>query len=81
MVSVNAFRPPFFVMRKRSTSWTVAKDWSSQLSKVNFRCGRCKSAWTAVPDLIEEDAAAEHHPWRYFANCQRCDAEHRPQAG
>ncbi|RYH42355.1 MAG: hypothetical protein EON54_17815 [Alcaligenaceae bacterium] len=59
----------------------MAKDWSSQLSQVNFRCGRCKSAWTAVPDLIEEDSTAEHHPWRYYVNCTTCATEHQPQAG
>lgn len=33
-----------------------------------------------MPDLIEEDGEAEHHPYRYFANCPGCDAEHQPQA-
>lgn len=34
-----------------------------------------------MPDLIEEDPGTEHHPWRYFANCPDCKAEHQPQAG
>lgn len=33
-----------------------------------------------MPDLIEEDDEAEHHPYRYFANCPACEAEHQPQA-
>lgn len=59
----------------------MAKDWSSQLSQVNFKCAECRHAWSALPDLIEDDPQAEHHPWRYFAHCPRCKGEHQPQAG
>lgn len=58
----------------------MAKDWSSQLSEVNFRCSACRHAWSAVPDLIEPDDAAEHHPFRYFANCPACEVDNQPQA-
>lgn len=59
----------------------MAKDWSEQLKLCNFRCGVCRSSWEAVPDLVEEDPSAEHHPFRYFANCRYCKALHQPQAG
>lgn len=59
----------------------MAKDWSGQLREVNFKCGECRASFSGVPDLIEDDPAAQHHPYRYFANCTRCGAEHQPQAG
>lgn len=60
----------------------MPKDWSARLSHVNFRCGSCRRQWDGEPDLIEEDASPEaaHHPFRYFANCTACGAEHQPQA-
>jgi hypothetical protein len=58
----------------------MPKDWSEQLKLCNFRCGVCRSSWEAVPDLVEEDAELEHHPFRYFADCRYCGAKHQPQA-
>lgn len=58
----------------------MAKDWTAQLSNVNFRCDGCKHAWEDEPDLIEAAPELEHHPYRYFANCPACKAEHQPQA-
>ncbi|RDI25159.1 hypothetical protein DFR41_104215 [Pseudacidovorax intermedius] len=59
----------------------MAKDWSSQLNQVNFQCRLCRHAWEGPPDLIEDDPEAEHHPYRYFADCPRCDSPKQPQAG
>jgi hypothetical protein len=59
----------------------MAKDWSGQLREVNFKCGVCRRSFSGVPDLIEDDPDAPHHPFRYFANCIKCEAEHQPQAG
>ncbi len=58
----------------------MPKDWSAQISTVNFRCGECRRAFEGEPDLIEDDPAQEHHPFRYFGNCPHCGAEHQPQA-
>jgi len=60
----------------------ASKDWSEQLDAVNFRCGGCRHAWSAVPDLIEPSSEERDafHPWRYFANCPVCEREHQPQA-
>lgn len=57
----------------------MAKDWSGQLRMVNFKCGVCRRSFSAVPDLIEDNPDAPHHPYRYFANCP-CGAEQQPQA-
>lgn len=58
----------------------MPKDWSAEISHVNFRCGKCRAAWTAAPDLVEPDPDTEHHPWRYFGHCAKCGAQHQPQA-
>lgn len=58
----------------------MPKDWTAALSHVNFRCAECRASFDAVPDLVEPDPATEHHPWRYFAHCPKCQAEHQPQA-
>jgi hypothetical protein len=59
---------------------TMAKDWTAQLSTVNFRCDVCKHAWEDEPDLIEDAPDLEHHPYRYFGDCPVCHAERQPQA-
>lgn len=59
----------------------MPKDWTAQLSLVNFRCGKCRAAFESVPDLVEEFPSQEHHPYQYFAHCVKCGAEHQPQAG
>ncbi|MDO8778936.1 MAG: hypothetical protein Q7K57_61495 [Burkholderiaceae bacterium] len=56
----------------------MAKDWSGQLKLVNFKC-KCRHTFSAVPDLIEDDPDAPHHPYRYLAHCPACKAEHQPQ--
>lgn len=58
----------------------MAKDWSGQLRLVNFKCGVCRRSFDGVPDLIEDDPSAPHHPYRYFATCP-CGAALQPQAG
>lgn len=58
----------------------MRKDWSQKLERVTFRCGVCRHTWEAVPDLVEPDAEAEHHPFSYFATCEVCEARHQPQA-
>ncbi len=58
----------------------MAKDWTAQLSAVNFRCDECKHAWESEPDLIEDAPDLEHHPYRYFADCPKCKAQRQPQA-
>lgn len=58
----------------------MAKDWSGQLKEVNFKCGVCRTSFSGVPDLIEDDPGAPHHPYRYLAHCPVCKAEHQPQA-
>lgn len=57
----------------------MPQDWSAELSRVNFRCAECKATFEAQPDLVEPDAAAEHHPFRYFAHCPSCGAKNQPQ--
>ena len=56
------------------------RDWQDELDRVNFRCGVCRNAWSAKPDLVEPDEADPHHPWRYFATCTVCGAKLQPQA-
>lgn len=58
----------------------MAKDWTAQLTQVNFRCDVCKHAWEDEPDLIEDAPDLEHHPFRYFGDCPVCHAERQPQA-
>lgn len=58
----------------------MPKDWSAQISHVNFRCGECRRAFEGEPDLIEDDTEQAHHPFRYFAHCPSCGAQHQPQA-
>lgn len=58
----------------------MAKDWSAALLSVNFRCGGCGHAFEDRPDLVEDAPEQEYHPYRYFANCPHCGAEHQPQA-
>lgn len=59
----------------------MAKDWSGQLHEVNFKCGVCRTSFSAAPDLVEPDPDAPHHPFRYTAHCPVCKAHHQPQAG
>ena len=59
----------------------MPKDWTAQISHVNFRCGECRKAFEGAPDLVEDDAEQAHHPYRYFAHCPHCGARHQPQAG
>lgn len=60
----------------------MRKNWSEELTDVNFRCQVCRHTWSAAPDLVEPDEAPEaaYHPWRYFATCEVCDASGQPQA-
>ena len=58
----------------------MPKDWTAQISHVNFRCGECRKAFEGAPDLVEDDADQAHHPYRYFAHCPHCGARHQPQA-
>lgn len=58
----------------------MRKDWSKELERLNFRCGVCRHAWEAAPDLVEPDEDAPHHPYRYFGDCPACGAKHQPQA-
>lgn len=59
----------------------MAKDWTGQLKEVNFKCGVCRTSFSAAPDLIEDDPSAPHHPHRYFATCTVCKTHLQPQAG
>ena len=52
----------------------MPKDWTAQISHVNFRCGECRKAFEGAPDLVEDDAEQAHHPYRYFAHCPHCGA-------
>lgn len=56
------------------------RDWSSKLDRATFRCGVCRLTFTAVPDLVDDDPENELHPFKYFANCKHCGAEHQAQA-
>lgn len=56
------------------------KDWSARLDRATFRCGVCRATFSAIPDLVDDDPETEHHPFRYYANCPHCAAEHQPQA-
>lgn len=60
----------------------MRKDWSEELDRVNFRCLVCRHTWSSKPDLVEPDAdpEAQHHPFKYFAECEYCGASHQPQA-
>lgn len=59
---------------------TMRKDWSAELSSCSFRCDVCRHTWQAKPDLVEPDAEAPHHPYRYFGHCPSCEAQNQPQA-
>lgn len=56
------------------------RDWRDELDRVNFRCGVCRGAFSARPDLVEPAPEEDHHPWRYFADCPDCGAKNQPQA-
>lgn len=43
--------------------------------EVTFQCRECRRTFDAAPARVEDDPAAEHHPFRYFAACPGCDAE------
>nr|WP_296020885.1 hypothetical protein [uncultured Acidovorax sp.] len=58
----------------------MPKDWTAQISHVNFRCGECRKAFEGAPDLVEDDPEQAHHPFRYFAHCPHCGAQNQPQA-
>lgn len=58
----------------------MPKDWSAQISTVNFRCGSCRHAFEGEPDLVEQFPEQEHHPFRYYAHCPACGEQHQPQA-
>lgn len=58
----------------------MANKWADQLKEVNFRCGVCRKSYSAAPDLIQDDPAAVHHPYRYAAHCPFCAAQLQPQA-
>jgi hypothetical protein len=58
----------------------MRKDWTAPLDAVNFVCTVCRAHWQARPDLVEPDEQATHHPYRYFATCEVCEARHQPQA-
>lgn len=57
-------------------------DWTAELAQVTFRCQVCRHTWLAAPDLVEPDEAPEaaHHPFKYFATCEVCEASAQPQA-
>jgi hypothetical protein len=59
----------------------MAKDWSASLLSVNFRCGECGHAFENAPDLVADAPEQDWHPYRYFAHCPKCEAQHQPQAG
>ena len=56
------------------------RDWRDELDRVNFRCGVCRSSFSAAPELVEPAPEEAHHPWRYFATCPNCGMENQPQA-
>lgn len=60
----------------------MAKDWTSALLSVNFRCTECGRAFAGRPDLIEDapEPDQDYHPYRYFADCPHCGEPHQPQA-
>lgn len=58
----------------------MAKDWTAQLTTVNFKCGACRHDWEGEPDLIEDAPDLEHHPYRYFGHCPKCQAQNQQQA-
>lgn len=58
----------------------MAQDWKAQLLTVNFRCSECSHAFDGLPDLVEDAPEVEYHPYRYFAHCPKCQAQHQPQA-
>ncbi|WP_152966456.1 hypothetical protein [Gulbenkiania mobilis] len=48
------------------------RDLSLPLDSVTFRCSLCRHTFDAQPDAVENEPAAEHHPYRYTATCQIC---------
>ncbi|MDT8372085.1 MAG: hypothetical protein RQ783_08885 [Gammaproteobacteria bacterium] len=50
------------------------RDPSSQLTNVSFKCSECGHKFSLAPSRIE-DAPERDHPFRYFANCPRCESE------
>lgn len=54
---------------------SMAKDRSQPLSSINFHCAHCAQAFKAEPGRVEDDAAQEHHPYRYYAPCPKCERE------
>ena len=71
---------PLFLHQPGRQYVSMPKDWSAQISHVNFRCGECRRAFEGEPDLIEDAPEQAHHPYAYFAHCPHCGAEHQPQA-
>lgn len=54
---------------------SMAKDRSNPLSEITFHCHPCAQAFKVEPGRVEDDAAQEHHPFRYFAACPTCARE------
>lgn len=55
-------------------------DRSDPLKEVNFHCRACGARFVAAPARVEEAPEDAYHPWRYFSQCSKCEAE-AAQAG
>lgn len=47
--------------------------------EVTFQCRECRHTFKAAPARVEDAPELEHHPYRYFAHCEKCRKE-VPQA-
>lgn len=53
----------------------MAKDRSTPLQEVSFRCKPCRRDFSAVPDRVDPAPDSPHHPFEYFCTCPDCGDE------
>ncbi|MCE5181653.1 MAG: hypothetical protein LLG15_07625 [Betaproteobacteria bacterium] len=53
----------------------MAKDRSTPLQEVTFRCKSCKRDFSSLPERTEPAPDVPHHPYSYFCPCPDCGEE------
>lgn len=53
----------------------MKRNFQQPLDQITFHCDACYRSFKAAPRRVEDEPETEHHPFRYFAVCPRCDAE------
>lgn len=51
------------------------RDYQQALNTVVFRCMSCRRNFESAPQVVVDEPARTHHPFRYFAACPFCSQE------